>query len=132
MKNIDILAIVNAYTARKEAVIKKEAEDFKLPVAVAWKRRLNMEKLIAAKNIIDKATRESMQEFLDDEHSTANADGSRQIKPEYMQEVMRIQSELLEQETDVDIQKIGLSEIGDIALSDSDLDTLAFMIREGE
>ena len=132
MKNIDICAIVNAYMARKEAVAKNEAEDFKLPIGVAWKRRLNIEKLIAAKTIIEKATQESMQAYMDDEHSVEAENGGREIKPEYVPEVVKIQTDLLEQETDVEIQKIDISEIGDISLSDADMDTLAFMIKGGQ
>lgn len=124
MKNLDILAIVSAYTDKKS--------DIKLPAAVAWKRRLNLDKLFKAKAIIDEALKDVGQRFSDDEHSEATEDGNRKVKPEYMQEFVTAQGEILTQDTPVDIQKVSIDAIGNVELSDSDMDTLAFMIEGGE
>ena len=127
MKNLDILAIVSAYTAKKE-----KGDGIKLPAAVAWKRRLNFDKLFKAKGIIDEALREVGQRFSDDEHSEATEDGGRKVKPEYMQEFVTAQGEILTQDTPVDIQKVSIDAIGDVELTDADMDTLAFMIEGGD
>lgn len=126
MKNLDILAITNAYTAQKE-----KGDGLRLPAAVAWKRRLNLDKLIQAKRLIDEALNEIGQKYADDDHSDPAEDGKgRKVKPEYVQEYATAQGEVLSQETPVDIQKIRIEDLGDIALTDADMDTLAFMIEE--
>lgn len=127
MKNLEILSIVNTYSAQKE-----KGEGIKLPAAVAWKRRLNLDKLFKAKGIIDEALKEVGQKYADDEHSTEAEDGNRKVRAEYMQEFVTAQGEILTQETPVDIQKVPIDAIGDVELSDADMDTLAFMIEGGE
>lgn len=127
MKNLDILAITSAYTAQKE-----NGEGLWLPAAVAWKRRLNLDRLFRAKALIDEALKEVGQRYSDDEHSEATEDGNRKIKHEFMQEFVTAQGEILTQETPVDIQKVPIDAIGDVELSDADMDTLAFMIEGGE
>lgn len=125
MKNLDILAIVSAYTAKKE-----KGDGIKLPAAVAWKRRLNLDKLFKAKALIDEALNEIGQKYADDDHSDPADDGGRRVKPEYVQEYATEQAEILAQETDVDIRMVRIEELGDIALTDADMDTLAFMLEE--
>ena len=127
MKNIDILAIANAYTVQKE-----KGDGLRLPASVAWKRRLNFDKLFKAKVLIDEALKEVGQRYSDDEHSEAAEDGNRKVKPEYMQEFVTAQGEILTQDTPVDIQKVPIDAIGDVDLTDADMDTLAFMIEEGD
>ena len=121
MKNYEITAIVAAY---------QKGTTMKLPAAVAWKRRVNIDKIIKAKAIIDEALNEVRAPYLDDDHSTPMEDGGRQVKPEYVQEFVRAQSEILEQDTDVDIKKVPIDALGDIELTDADMDTIAFMIEE--
>lgn len=121
MKNVEIMSIVASYL---------KGTSFKLPVSVAWKRRLNMDKLAKAKAVIDEALKEAVAPYLDDEHSTESEDGGRAVKPEYLNEFYKVQEEILAQETDVDIKKISIEELGDLELTDSDMDTLAFMIEE--
>ena len=123
MKNVDIVSIVAAY---------QKGTSFKLPVAVSWKRRLNMDKLFKAKAVIDEALKDAVSPYLDDEHSTASEDGGRLVKPEYLSEFYSAQEEILAQETDIDLNKVKLEDLGEIELTDSDMDTLAFMIEEGD
>ena len=123
MRNLDILAIASAYTKKKS--------DIKLPAPIAWKRRLNMDRIFRAKEIIDGALNEIRQKYADDDHSIPAEDGNgRQVKPEYIQEYATAQAEVLSQETPVDIEKIKIEDLGEIALTDTDMDTLAFMIKE--
>jgi len=121
MKNIEICGIVTAYTSGKSTM--------KLPAAVAWKRRVNMSRLMDAKKIIDEALQEIGKQYADDEHSTEK-DGQRTVKPEYLPEYLKAQAEIMEQETDVAVQTIRIEDVGDITLSDDDMNTLAFMIAE--
>ena len=126
MKNLDILVTISAYMAKKE-----KGEGVKFPAAVAWKRRLNFDRLLRAKTLIDEALNEIGQKYADDDHSDPAEDGKgRKVKPEYVQEYATAQGEVLSQETPVDIQKIRIEDLGDIALTDADMDTLAFMIEE--
>lgn len=124
MKNIDIIAIVNAY--------QKGTGDMALPASVSWTRRLNMVKLINAKKIIDEAMQEIQMRYADDDHSEAAEDGKRQVKQEYIAEFIKAQDDILSQDTDIDVKKISIETLGDIALTDAQMDTLAFMIEEGE
>ena len=121
MNNLEIVSIVTAY---------QKGTTIKLPASVAWKRRVNMDKLFRAKRLIDEALQEARAPFLDDEHSTEVEGGNRQVKREYIDEFVKSQNEILTQDTDVDIKKIKIGDIGDIEISDSDMDTLAFMIEE--
>lgn len=123
MKNLEIVAIVNAY---------QKGTSLKLPAAVAWKRRVNIDKLFKAKNLIDEALQEAREPYLDDEHSVPMENGGRQILPEFVDAFAQAQSEILTQETDIDIKKVKIEDIGDIEISDADMDTLAFMIKDGD
>lgn len=124
MKNIEILTITTTYADKKR--------DIKLPASVAWKRRLNFDRLFKAKALIDEALQELSHKYIDDDHSDATEDGGRKVKPEFLQEFLTAQREILEQETPVDVQKVSIDAIGDVELSDADMDTLAFMIEGGE
>lgn len=121
MKNIDIVTIVTAF--------QKADGTLTLPAKVAWTRRVNMKKLMDAKAIIDEALQEIQQRYADDEHSVEE-DGQRKVKPEYMAEFFKAQSDVLTQDTDVAIKTVGIDEIGDIEVTDKQMDTLMFMISE--
>ena len=123
MQNLEIMAIVNAYTAQKGK------DGVRLPAAVAWKRRVNIDKLFAAKKLIDDAIREINERYADDEHSVKDGD-ARKVKPEYMTEFMTEQNEIMVQETEVDVRKVKLGDLGDVELTDAEMDTIAFMIEE--
>lgn len=125
MQNLEIVGIVNAYTAQKGK------DGVRLPVAVAWKRRVNLDKLFQAKRVIDEALREINERYADDEHSVEE-DGFRKVKPEYMADFAREQGEILAQDTEVDVRKVKIEDLGNVELTDADMDTLAFMIEEGE
>ena len=129
MKNLEIVTIVNAYIARH-----KDGEGMKLPAKAAWTRRVNMDKLFHAKGIIDEAMKEILQKYSDEEHSEEKEleDGrkDRVIKPEYVADFRREQTEIMEQDTEVEIRKVSVSELGNIELSDADMDTIAFMLED--
>ncbi len=121
MKNIDILSIVTAY--------QKADGTLTLPARVAWTRRVNMKKLAEAKTIIDEAMQELQEKYIHEERIDKNGE-QMTVKPEFMPDFVREQSEILTQETDVDIKKISIEDLGDIAVTDAQMDTLAFMIEE--
>lgn len=124
MQNLEIVGIVNAYTAQRGK------EGIRLPAPVAWKRRVNLAHLMKTKEIIDEAIREVSDRYTDDEHSTPGENGTRMVKPEYMTEFLKAHNEIMVQETDVDIRKIKIEELGDVNLNDAEMDTIAFMIEE--
>ena len=119
--NAEIVAITNTY---------KKGTSFKLPAATAWKRRLNMNNLMKAREVIDSAIQDEMKIYFDEEHSDETEDGNRIIKKEFRKEAMEKQSEILSQTTDVEIKKVKITDLGDEALSDEDMDTLIFMIED--
>lgn len=122
MKNYDIINISNAY--------QNTDGKLKLPVSVAWKRRLNFKKIMEARRVIDETIREIGQEFLDDEHSFPAEGDRREIKPEYRDEYVKRVREIEEQDTPIDILKIdSIDELGDIDISDVELDTIVFMVN---
>ncbi len=127
MKNYEIAAIVNAFEKLKTS---NETGPL-LPASIAWKRRLNLSKLLEANRVINEALDEVSTKFSDDEHSTFDEEkGQRLVKPEFLTEFAKLRTEILDQDTDVDIKKIKIEEIGDTLLSEADMDTLAFMIEE--
>ena len=137
MQNLEILGIVNTYMAQKEAAAKARQEgitvpEVRLPAAVAWKRRINMDKLFQAKRVIDEALREIGGKYSDDVHSTEKEDGSREVKAEFLPDFLKEQSDILTQDTEVDIRKVKISELDGLELTDADMDILAFMIEEDE
>lgn len=127
MKNYDIVSIVNAFDRLKNS----EEPGPLLPAAVAWKRRLNLNKLIDANRVITEALDEISAKYSDDEHSVEDKEKNlRMVRPEFMNEYAKARMDVLDQETDVTIKKVKIEEIGDIVLSEKDMDTLAFMIEE--
>lgn len=134
MQNYEIVRITNAYNLEKASIAYskkegKQVEEVALPAAVAWKRRINFDKLIAARKLIDEALKELEDRFADDEHSFMDG-GVRKVKTEYMPDFEKTYKEILEQETDVDIKKVKLSELEGLTISDSYMDTFVFMIEE--
>lgn len=127
MKNLDILAIANSYATQKE-----KGDGLRLPAAVAWKRRINLDRIFKAKALIDDALKEVQQKFSDDDHSDPSDDGGRKVKAEFLPDFIKEQGDILTQETPVEIVKVKIEDIGDVALTDADMDTLAFMIEGGE
>lgn len=121
MKNIDIVSIVSAFQSVDGTLT--------LPAKVAWVRRVNFKRLTEAKTIIDEAMQEIQNKYADDEHSSEK-DGQRLVKPQYMAEFSKEQADILLQETDVEIKKVSIEELGDITLTDAQMDTLAFMIED--
>ena len=121
--NLEIMAITNEY---------KKGTSFKLPAAIAWKRRVNMDKMFKARALIEEALTEVRMPYLSDDKSTPTEDGGRQILPEFVAEYSKAQNDILSQKTDVDIKTISIDDLGDVELSDADMDTLAFMIKDGE
>lgn len=121
MKNIDIVTIVNAYQNTDGTLT--------LPAKIAWTRRVNFRKLIEAKSIIDEALQDIQKEYADDTHSEESEEG-RVVKPQYRAGFAKAQADVLTQETDVDIKKVTIEELGDITLTDKQMDTIAFMIEE--
>lgn len=147
MKNVEIMAIVGAYVAKRNelAALKEKNEsvqELKLPAAVAWKRRVNMDKLIKAKNLIDEALREINEKYSSDEYSEEKeithidengketVKTERLVKSEFIAEFKKEQNDILDQETDVDVKKVKIEDIDGVSLSDDDMDTLSFMIEE--
>ena len=133
--NMEIMGIVNSYTTQKESIRKarekgKEIQELKLPAAVAWKRRLNMDALFKAKQVIDDAVREIQQKYSSDEYSEQGDGDTRKVKPEYLKDFAKEQADVLTQETDVNIRTIHPEELEGLTLSDEDMDTSAFMISE--
>lgn len=129
MKNLEITAVVNAFMVQKQ-----KGEGIKLPAAIAWKRRVNIDKLIQAKRLIDEAIQEIRQKYAGDEYSVEQDDGSggknRMVKPEFLAQFVSEQNEILTQDTEVEIRKVKIEDLGEIELSDADMDTISFMIED--
>ena len=128
MKNQEIVAIVQSYMAQRRS----GEGGVKLPAAVAWKRRLNMDELCRLNDVIYAAVNEVTAPFFDEEHAEIDENGQRTVKPEYLPDFVKAQAEILEQETEVKIRRVSIEDLGSIELSDADMDTLAFMLEGGE
>lgn len=128
MKNQEIVAIVQSYMAQRRS----GESGVKLPAVVAWKRRLNMDKLCHVHDIICAALDEATAIYFGDTYATTDENGEKVVKPEYLADFVNAQAEIMEQETDVEIQKVHVEDLGTVELSDADMDTLAFMLEGGE
>lgn len=134
MKNSEIVAIVDSYIASKKREAKEREEglyvtQLSLPAFVAWKRRVNFKKLFEAYDLIMEALKEADLKYSDDEHSSTEGE-IKKVKPEFLSQYFKDRMDILEQETEIPIAKVKVSEIGDVDLTDDDLDTLMFMIEE--
>lgn len=124
------MEIVGAYERQKSAT--GDGSGMRLPAKVAWTRRVNLERLGEARDLIRKALGEIQQKYTDDIHSDpAGEKGERRVKPEYAEKFIREQTDILTQETDVNIKTVQIEDLDGINLTDADMDTLAFMIGEG-
>lgn len=141
MYNYEIEGIVRNFLEEKNKVLKaqennEEIQSLKLPIAVAWKRRLNLNKLAKAKEVIDEAIQECQKKYATDERSEVVQDEKgqeiRRIKNEFLNEYINEYNEIMNQETDIDIKKVKVEDLGDLILTDEQLDSLAFMIDEQE
>ena len=102
--------------------------DLKLPVKVSWKRRVNRKRIADACQIIDEALRDLANRYADEEHSYMDENKRRRVKEEFMKEYIAAVEEIMAQEQDVNIDTVKLEDMGDIEITDSDMDTLEFMI----
>lgn len=125
MTNNEVKSIVDAYTK-----IKENGTDSKIPVRAAWTRRKNLKKIMEAYATYREAFADLQQRYSDDEHSVEHANGDRQIKMQYMPQYQKEVTELLNLEADVTVEKIKIEDLGNCTLSDTEMDTLAFMIEE--
>lgn len=125
MTNNEVKSIVDAYTK-----IKENGTDSKIPVRAAWTRRKNLKKIMEAYATYREAFSDIQQKYADDEHSVEHANGDRQIKMQYMPQYQKEIAELLSLDADVTFEKIKIEDLGDCVLSDTEMDTLAFMIEE--
>lgn len=138
MKNYEIVNLVRTYVAVRNA----KTEEVKLPAAVAWKKRLNFDKLSHANELIVEAQKEINERYSDDEHSLEvevtykDEDGmtkkktERRVRDEFVTEFEKELKTLFDQETDVDIKKVKIDDLNGVDLTDADMDTLWFMIEE--
>ena len=138
MKNYEIVNLVRTYVAVRNA----KTEEVKLPAAVAWKKRLNFDKLSHANELIAEAQKEINERYSDDEHSMEvevaykDEDGmtkkrtERRVRDEFVTEFEKELKTLFDQETDVDIKKVKIDDLKGVDLTDADMDTLWFMIEE--
>ena len=137
MINKEIKELVAVYNYRRS-----EGENIKLPAAIAWKRRVNYDKLTKASELIDEALKEIGERYKDDDHSEdvkisyKDEDGltksrtERRVKKEYFEEYATQLNDILKQETDVDIKKVKIDDLDGLELTDNEMDTLSFMIEE--
>ena len=136
MKNLEIIAIVDNYTAMRNAAAKarqegKDDPEIKLPAPIAWKQRVNMDKLFHTRGIIQEALKEIYEKYTDETHGEEPEEGKPRVpKPEYMDAFLKEQNEILKQDTDVEIRKVKVEDLGTVGLTSSEMDTLYFMIEE--
>ena len=125
MTNNEVKQIVDSYNKLKES-----GTDSKIPVRAAWTRRKNLKKITEAYMTYREAFADIQQKYADDEHSVEYANGDRQIKAQYMAQYQKEVAELLSLDADVTFEKIKIDDLGDCVMSDTEMDTFAFMIEE--
>ena len=131
MKNYEIYAIAGAFRHLAElSQTNQNGSEVKLPVKVAWIRRVNLDKIMKASALIDEAFDDISKKYMDDAHSEEDSEGRRLIRREYIEEYAKARAEILEQDTEVEIKKVKIEDLGDVMLSDEYMDTIMFMIEE--
>lgn len=121
MKNSEITAITNAIPLAPET---------KLPIAAAWSRRLNLKKLQEARQTIDEAVRDLNKDFIDSGKVIDEGEGQYKIMDQHMPEYTARMKELMDLEQEIEIRKVKIEDLGDISVSEAEMDALMFMLEE--
>ena len=123
LTNLEISNILSAYNANLKS-------EMKLPISIAWKRKKNIKKLQSIWEAADEMIKELKDKYFVDGNTFKDEKGRVCLKEEHTAELLNEQNEIMKQENEIEIATVKIEELGDISLTDLDMETISFMIEE--
>lgn len=121
MTNNDIYMIATSFLNNFET------NDVRMPAAIAYAIQKNKASLIAIGQEIEKSRVEIIQHY-----GTMQEDGQFMVPAEFVDQANKELADLLKIEEDVKIYMININELNDVSFTAKQMETLMFMIEEGE
>lgn len=104
-----------------------ETNEVRMPAAIAFAIQKNKNNFIAIGQEIEQSRIEIIQHY-----GTLQEDGQYVVRSEYVDQANKELYDLLNMEAEMKIYMININNLNDISFTSSQMETLMFMIEEGE
>lgn len=104
-----------------------ETNEVRMPAAIAFAIQKNKNNFIAMGQEIEQSRVEIIQHY-----GTLQEDGQYMVKAEYIDQANKELYDLLNMEAEMKIYIIDINDLNDITFTSAQMETLMFMIEEGE
>lgn len=104
-----------------------ETNETRMPAAIAFAIQKNKTNFIATGQEIEQSRVEIIQHY-----GTLQEDGQYTVKAEYIDQANKELYDLLNMEAEMKVYMINIDDLNDITFTSAQMETLMFMIEEGE
>lgn len=104
-----------------------ETNEVRMPAAIAFAIQKNKTNFIAMGQEIEQSRVEIIQHY-----GTLQEDGQYLVKPEHIDQANKELYDLLHMEAEMKVYIIDINDLNDITFTSAQMETLMFMIEEGE
>lgn len=104
-----------------------ETNEVRMPAAIAFAIQKNKTNFIAMGQEIEQSRVEIIQHY-----GTLQEDGQYMVKAEYVDQANKELYDLLNMEAEMKVYVIDINDLNDITFTSTQMETLMFMIEEGE
>ena len=104
-----------------------ETNEVRIPAAIAFAIQKNKTNFIAMGQEIEQSRVEIIQHY-----GTLQEDGQYMVKAEYIDQANKELYDLLNMEAEMKVYVIDINDLNDITFTSAQMETLMFMIEEGE
>lgn len=104
-----------------------ETNEVRMPAAIAFAIQKNKTNFIAMGQEIEQSRVEIIQHY-----GTLQEDGQYMVKAEYIDQANKELYDLLNMEAEMKVYVININDLNDITFTSAQMETLMFMIEEGE
>ena len=104
-----------------------ETNEVRMPAAIAFAIQKNKTNFIAMGQEIEQSRVEIIQHY-----GTLQEDGQYMVKAEYIDQANKELYDLLNMEAEMKVYVININDLNDITFTSAQMETLVFMIEEGE
>lgn len=104
-----------------------ETNEVRMPAAIAFAIQKNKTNFIAMGQEIEQSRVEIIQHY-----GTLQEDGQYMVKAEYIDQANKELYDLLNMEAEMKVYIININDLNDITFTSAQMETLMFMIEEGE
>lgn len=104
-----------------------ETNEVRMPAAIAFAIQKNKTNFIAIGQEIEQSRVEIIQHY-----GTLQEDGQYMVKAEYIDQANKELYDLLNMEAEMKVYVIDINDLNDITFTSAQMETLMFMIEEGE